>query len=140
MPYLNGTVITGGSAIINTNSWAVELNGQHELYESDLETKYATTYLFLLFTNFEKYVQCIKYFLRVQVGRLWLPSSYNPGLHVRNRYGSSVYKHVEHWLSLGKRNGWLEYGSSTHFTPCPKPDHHACLDHFETDGNIQFQP
>ena len=139
MPYLNGTVITGGSAIINTNSWAVELNGQHELYESDLETKYETTYLFL-FTNFEKYVQCIKYFLRVQVGRLWLPSSYNPGLHVRNRYGSSVYKHVEHWLSLGKRNGWLEYGSSTHFTPCPRPDHHACLDHFETDGNIQFQP
>ena len=139
MPYLNGTVITGGSAIINTNSWAVELNGQHELYESDLETRYAN--LFLLFTNFEKYVlQCIKYFLRVQVGRLWLPSSYNPGLHVRNRYGSSVYKHVEHWLSLGKRNGWLEYGSSTHFTPCPRPDHHACLDHFETDGNIQFQP
>ena len=83
---------------------------------------------------------CMKYFLRVQVGRLWLPGSYNPGLHVRNRYGSSVYKHVEHWLSLGKRNGWLEYGSSTHFTPCPRPDHHACLDHFETDGNIQFQP
>ena len=40
LPYLNGTVMTGGSAIINTNSWAVELNGQHELYESDLETKY----------------------------------------------------------------------------------------------------
>ena len=40
LPYLNGTVMTGGSAIINTNSWAVELNGQHELYESNLETKY----------------------------------------------------------------------------------------------------
>ena len=35
--------MTGGSAIINTNSWAVELNGQHELYESDLETKYVHT-------------------------------------------------------------------------------------------------
>ena len=43
LPYLNGTVMTGGSAIINTNSWAVELNGQHELYESDLETKYVHT-------------------------------------------------------------------------------------------------
>ena len=43
LPYLNGTVMTGGSAIINTNSWAVELNGQHELYESDLETKYVDT-------------------------------------------------------------------------------------------------
>ena len=43
-------------------------------------------------------------------------------------------------MFTGKRNGWLEYGSSTHFTPCPKPDHHACLDKFETDGNIQFQP
>ena len=47
---------------------------------------------------------------------------------------------IKIFLSTGKRNGWLEYGSSTHFTPCPKPDHHACLDQFETDGNIQFQP
>ena len=45
LPYLNGTVMTGGSAIINTNSWAVELNGQHELYESDLETKYETIFI-----------------------------------------------------------------------------------------------
>ena len=157
--------MTGGSAIINTNSWAVELNGQHELYESNLETKYIlfkfrkidftekilpkeffresklTKFITIPVQEYTIFcIVCIKYFLRVQVGRLWLPSSYNPGLHVRNRYGSSVYKHVEHWLSLGKRNGWLEYGSSSHFTPCPRPDHHACLDHFETDGNIQFQP
>ena len=45
--------MTGGSAIINTNSWAVELNGQHELYESDLETKYVhSTY----YSNFVKLI------------------------------------------------------------------------------------
>ena len=46
--------MTGGSAIINTNSWAVELNGQHELYESDLETKYIHPKLDLVTTRFSE--------------------------------------------------------------------------------------
>ena len=40
----------------------------------------------------------------------------------------------------GKRNGWMEYGSPNHFSPCPRPDHQGCLDQFEIDGNIQFKP
>ena len=90
--------------------------------------------------------------------------SYNPGLHARNRYGFSIYKHVQHWLTLGidliynylkwldnqrvwnyliryfsgKKNGWQDYGSELHFIPCTRPGHQACLDQYETDGNIQF--
>ena len=67
--------MTGGSAVINTKNWMIELNGQHELYLPST---------------------------KVKVGQNWMPGSYNPGLHVRNCYGSSIYKHVEHWLSLGK--------------------------------------
>ena len=40
LPYLNGTSMTGGSAMINTKSWAVELNGQHELFENDKGTRF----------------------------------------------------------------------------------------------------
>ena len=32
--------MTGGSAMINTKSWAVELNGQHELFENDKGTRF----------------------------------------------------------------------------------------------------
>ena len=54
----------------------LELNGQHELFGPET---------------------------RIQVGRrnFWMPASYNPGLHVRNRYGHAIYKHVQHWITLG---------------------------------------
>ena len=32
--------MTGGSAMINTKSWAVELNGQHELFENNQGTRF----------------------------------------------------------------------------------------------------
>ena len=32
----------------------------------------------------------------------WIPVSYNPGLHVRNRYGHEIYKHSQHWLVTGE--------------------------------------
>ena len=38
----------------------------------------------------------------------------------------------------GKKNGWQDYGSELHFIPCTRPGHQACLDQYETDGNIQF--
>jgi hypothetical protein len=37
-PYENGTTVKGGSAIIYTESWAIELNGQHELFESIIDS------------------------------------------------------------------------------------------------------
>ena len=37
-PYENGTMVKGGSAIIYTESWAIELNGQHELFESIIDS------------------------------------------------------------------------------------------------------
>ena len=109
------------------------------------------------------FIYTICYF-RISVGNKWFPVSYNPGLHARNRYGFSIYKHVQHWLTLGidliynclkwldnqrvwnyliryfsgKKNGWQDYGSELHFIPCTRPGHQACLDQYETDGNIQF--
>ena len=83
--------------MINTKSWAVELNGQHELFENDQGTRFVKK-----FRDSNKSIQLQLFYHRVQIGSSWFPSSYNPGLHVRNRYGSSIYKHVEHWLSLGK--------------------------------------
>ena len=68
------TIVTGGSAVINTKNWMIELNGQHELYLPST---------------------------KVKVGQSWMPGSYNPGLHVRNRYGYAIYQHVQHWISLG---------------------------------------
>ena len=32
----------------------------------------------------------------------WIPVSYNPGLHARNRYGYEIYKHSQHWLETGE--------------------------------------
>ena len=69
LPYLNGTKMTGGSAIINTNSWVVELNGQHELYESDLETKYVLNYFWAqsftsLMADLRQYINRVSSFSR----------------------------------------------------------------------------
>ena len=36
-PYENGTKLIGGSAVIYTESWAIELNGQHELFEATID-------------------------------------------------------------------------------------------------------
>ena len=83
--------------MIYTESWDIELNGQHELFENSIgiSTKY----------DIKKSVRvqfriCLD-ISRIQVGQNWLTTSYNPGLHVRNRYGNNIYRHVEHWLNLG---------------------------------------
>ena len=105
----------------------------------------------------------------------WIPVSYNPGLHVRNRYGYAIYKHSQHWLEtgkwtfmhleffsgifnivyinfiflnldillnltiLGKSDGWQQYSPGLDFSTCIRPGHHACLDQYRPDGNIQFR-
>ena len=73
-PYLNNSVVTGGSAVINTKNWVIELNGQHELFGPNTQ---------------------------IRIRDFWMPASYNPGLHARNRYGHAIYKHVQHWITLG---------------------------------------
>lgn len=36
------------------------------------------------------------------MGGNWIPVSFNPGLHARNRYGHDIYKHSQHWLVTGR--------------------------------------
>lgn len=68
----------------------------------------------------------------------WVGSSRNPGLSARNRYGHEIYRHAEHWRSLGYKHGHSAYHPGT-FTSCPVPGNHNCIDLHDTDGNIQFQ-
>ena len=75
---------------------------------------------------------------RVFFDGMWVRAPRNPGLHVRNRYGQEMYRHAQHWISLGKYSGWDEY-VPYQFTPCPIPGRHDCLDLYSVDGNLQFQ-
>ncbi|XP_066936859.1 uncharacterized protein [Clytia hemisphaerica] len=59
----------------------------------------------------------------------------NPGRYSRNRYGSEVFQHAEHWMKTGKKDGWQDYESGK-FEECSKPGHHACLDQFVADGSF----
>ena len=117
------------------------------------------------------------FYFRINVAGNWIPVSYNPGLHARNRYGHHIYKHSQHWLELGmpsckwelwkllilvhfctmkrtiwnwvnliriflltgKSDGWLPYSIKKDFSSCIRPGHQACLDQYQTDGNIQFR-
>ena len=42
------------------------------------------------------------FYFRINIAGNWIPVSYNPGLHARNRYGHQIFKHSQHWLELGK--------------------------------------
>ncbi|KAJ8876127.1 hypothetical protein PR048_024036 [Dryococelus australis] len=77
---------------------------------------------------------------RVNVLGLWLRGQANPGLYARNRYGPNYLKHSQSWRTLGLKDSWAEYRNAGSWTPCPKEYHHACLDHYPVDGNIDFVP
>ncbi|CAM1311603.1 Uncharacterised protein at_DN2433 [Pycnogonum litorale] len=68
----------------------------------------------------------------------WIPSPGNPGRAVRNRYGSEVFRHCEHWSVLKLKHGRASYTSGS-FTKCTYPGHHACLDQYPADGVLQFE-
>ena len=89
-----------------------------------------------------------------------MPVPRNPGKFVRNRYGYEIYKHQEHWLTIGKCNfsrvnresntlkpfflgkedSWQVYNPKK-FTKCKGAtiqQRQACLNFYQIDGNIQF--
>ena len=68
----------------------------------------------------------------------WMSVPRNPGLFMRNRYGHEIYRHALHWLSLGEKTSWINY-NTTKFLTCEQPGHHACIDRYNTDGNLQFE-
>ena len=70
----------------------------------------------------------------------WVEVPNNVGLEIRDRYGPEIYKHVEHSMVLdrnqfSKKTGYTWAG---HFTKCPVPGEHNCLDQLVPDGNLQF--
>lgn len=109
------TVVSSGAH----SPWTIEMYGYHRTDSEAL---------------LQKGLQPTKVFL----DGAWVAAPRNPGKHLRNRYGHDIYKHVQHWISLGKYNGWDEY-IPTGFTPCPLPGRHDCLDVFSVDGNLQFE-
>ena len=53
------------------------------------------------------------------------------------RYGYEIYKHVNHWYSLGHKLA-EDFYYPGQFIKCTKQGHHACLDQFSADGSLQF--
>lgn len=75
---------------------------------------------------------------KVSMNGIWISGPANPGLFVRNRYRSNYLKHAQSWRHTGGESSWVNYEIAS-FRPCPEFNHHACLDRYFTDGNIQFQ-
>ena len=70
----------------------------------------------------------------------WVEVPNNVGLEIRDRYGPEMYKHIEHSMVLdrnqfSKQTGYTWAG---HFTKCPVPGEHNCLNQLAPDGNLQF--
>ena len=75
---------------------------------------------------------------KLLIGGRWLNAPTNPALNSRNRYGFELWKHAEHWITLGYSTSWVPYHGGT-YKKCPKPGSHVCLDkQFPPDGNMGF--
>lgn len=76
---------------------------------------------------------------RVYMLGAWVRGVANPGLYAWNKYGVNYLKHspVRSWIS--HNSSMYEYPQWT-WPACPDPQHHACLDHYPTDGSIDFVP
>jgi hypothetical protein len=108
----------GGKFGIGTRHWHVELYGQH-LMDSEMLMADGLPQTKLFFDG------------------QWTGVPRNPGLHARNRYSHEIFAHAQHWLALGKSDGWLKYKTRT-FTTCRSPNGQACLDQYNADGIVQF--
>lgn len=74
---------------------------------------------------------------KMLVNGVWMNSYPNPALSSRNQYGDDLFEHVEHWITLGYKTGWVPYKTGS-FLKCPRPNFHGCLDQFFPVGNLQF--
>lgn len=108
----------GGKAKVYSTNWHIELYGQHQM-DSEM----------LLVEGFKP--------TKVLLDGQWVWVPRNPGWHARNRYGREIYAHAQHWMAMGKGDGWINY-KTNEFTPCKTPGSEDCLDNFNADGNLQF--
>lgn len=81
---------------------------------------------------------------RVLYGNTWSIAHHHPGQYLRGRYGPQYLKHVQSWKFVTQmENAFDSYGSnvaSFSQTHCEDPSHHACLELYPNDGNIEFLP
>ena len=65
----------------------------------------------------------------------WMVAQRNVGKDTLEHDGPEIYKHAEHKMALTSSR----YSENTeNFTACPTPGRQDCLDHYSTDGNLQF--
>lgn len=108
----------GGKISVHSKNWHIELYGQH-IMDSEM----------LLIEGIKP--------TKVLFDGQWVGVPRNPGWHARNRYGHEIYAHAQHWMSMGKGDGWINYETNI-FTACETPGRNDCLDNFNADGNLQF--
>jgi hypothetical protein len=108
----------GGRIVMRYFGWYIELYGQH-IIDSKILT--------------DNGIKPTKVLLDGQ----WVNVPRNPGLFVRNRYGREIYKHAEHWIATGERNGWINYKTNG-FRKCFNSGDHDCLDRYNADGDLLF--
>jgi hypothetical protein len=76
---------------------------------------------------------------RVYMLGAWVRGVANPGLYAWNKYGCNYLKHSPVWSSISHNSSSYEWATWS-WPPCPNPEHHACLEHYPTDGSIDFVP
>ena len=76
-------------------------------------------------------------FTKANIRGNWIDTAFSPGLFSRNRYGKEILKHSQSWRKVELGSSFSQYNPGS-FTPCEKPEHHACLQDFPADGNIPF--
>ena len=76
-------------------------------------------------------------FTKANIRGNWIDTAFSPGLFSRNRYGREILKHSQSWIKLRLAHSYADYTPGS-FTPCKRPNHHACLQNFPGDGDIPF--
>ena len=91
---------------------------------------------------------------RVEVAPdLWIPVTAHPGstntimtwifyhscsgLYCRGRYGPGYLYHVQSWRHVGMGGSYERYHPST-WQACTDPGHHACLNNYPVEGNMNL--
>uniref|UniRef100_T1IX40 Uncharacterized protein n=1 Tax=Strigamia maritima TaxID=126957 RepID=T1IX40_STRMM len=74
----------------------------------------------------------------IRIGDAWVYAPPSPGLYARNYFGNEMLRHSNIHYHLGRGHWYSSYNVSDPFISC-KVKHHACLDQFKKDGNIQFK-
>ena len=78
---------------------------------------------------------------RVLFGHTWARVHHHPGQYCRFRYGHQYLKHLQSWRHVKRcKDSDCNYGDHVAWTHCKDPSHHACLELYPSDGNIDFLP